>query len=133
MRAAARAFRPDPAFNTGDVIGQLAVGEALVSFLDADGAPRIVERALIVPPQSQVGPITPEERAVVMRNSLAAGAYEQAVDRESAYEILAARTVRRQEAEDDEARRKAEALAEKERLRQESAAARRDARPEKRR
>lgn len=128
VRAAARAFRPNPAFNTEDVIGQLAVGEALVSFLDADGAPRIVERALIVPPQSQVGPITPEERAVVMRNSLVAGAYERAVDRESAYEILTARAARRQEAADDEARRKAEALAEKERLRQEAAVRREETR-----
>ena len=128
VRAAARAFRPNPAFNTEDVIGQLAVGEALVSFLDADGAPRIVERALIVPPQSQVVPITPEERAVVMRNSLVAGAYERAVDRESAYEILTARAARRQEAADDEARRKAEALAEKERLRQEAAVRREETR-----
>jgi DNA helicase HerA-like ATPase len=66
------------------------VGEALVSFLDDKGRPGMVERAYILPPASRIGPATPEERKQVMRSSLVAGQYEQSVDRESAYEKLAA-------------------------------------------
>lgn len=91
VRAAAQAFRANPAFSTEAAIGNLAVGEALVSFLDANGAPQMVEKALIAPPEGQIGPITAEERRTILQNSPMAGKYDQAIDRESAYEILAAR------------------------------------------
>lgn len=91
VRAAAQAFRPNPDFSTEQAIGNLAVGEALVSFLDANGAPQIVEKALIVPPEGQIGPIDSEKRKSLMHASAMAGKYDNAVDRESAYEILAAR------------------------------------------
>jgi hypothetical protein len=68
------------------------VGEALVSFLDEKGAPRVVERAFVVPPASQLGPIAPEERNSLIRGSSVYGKYEKTVDRESAYEKLKART-----------------------------------------
>ncbi|HET9652728.1 MAG TPA: helicase HerA-like domain-containing protein [Usitatibacter sp.] len=92
VKAAATTFRPNPKLDVEKVISELAVGEALVSFLDEKGAPRPVERALIVPPGSRVGPITPQERRGVIDGSLVAGHYEKAVDRESAYEKLKART-----------------------------------------
>lgn len=91
VRAAAEAFRPNPAFSTVDVIGNLGVGEALISFLDAKGTPEMVRRCEVLPPQSQVGPISPEERKAIMANSLVAGIYDRPVDRDSAYEILTAR------------------------------------------
>jgi uncharacterized protein len=93
VRAAAQTFRANPEINVEEAITQLAVGEALVSFLDAQGAPGVVERALIRPPASQIGPITPEQRQQILKNSLVAGVYENAVDRESAYELLKARNV----------------------------------------
>ncbi len=88
VRAAARTFRPNPALDTEQVLTQLAVGEALVSLLDASGQPTVVERAWVVPPRSQIGPITPEQRRDIVANSIVAGVYEKAVDRESAYERL---------------------------------------------
>lgn len=91
VRAAGETFRPNPALKIEEVITQLAVGEALVSFLDDTGTPSIVERALICPPHSQIGPITPEQRKQLMKTSLVAGVYENVVDRESAFEILKAR------------------------------------------
>lgn len=94
VRAAAQAFRPNPAFATAEAIGNLGVGEALVSFLDEGGAPRIVQKALIVPPQSQIGPIGDQERASLMAHDATAAKYDQAIDRESAYEILAERAER---------------------------------------
>ncbi len=66
----------------------LGVGEALVSFLDEKGIPGVVQRAMVVPPHSQIGPITPEQRAAIIRTSVLAGVYENAVDRVSAYETL---------------------------------------------
>ncbi|HET9578693.1 MAG TPA: helicase HerA-like domain-containing protein, partial [Usitatibacter sp.] len=92
VKAAATTFRPNPKLDVGKAISELAVGEALVSFLDAKGAPQPVERAFVVPPGSRVGPITPEERRRVIDGSLVAGHYEKVVDRESAYEQLKART-----------------------------------------
>ena len=74
------------------VLTELAVGEALVSMLDEDGSPQIVERAKVVPPRSQVGAITPDQRKQIISSSVLAGHYETAVDRESAYEKLQART-----------------------------------------
>jgi uncharacterized protein len=92
VKAAAQTFRANPAVNVEQVILELGVGEALVSFLDEKGTPGMVERALVCPPRSQIGPITPEQRQQIMRDSLVAGVYDQAVDRESAYERLKTRT-----------------------------------------
>ncbi len=91
VRAAAETFRTNPKLNVEEVITQLAVGEALVSFLDDTGTPGIVQRALVCPPHSQIGPITPDERKQLIQRSLVAGVYENAVDRESAFEILKSR------------------------------------------
>jgi hypothetical protein len=88
VRAAAETFRRNPAFDTEDAIMHLAVGEALVSMLGAKGAPEVVDRVLIAPPAARVGPITPEERAAVMRESKFSGKYDTAIDRASAYETL---------------------------------------------
>ncbi|MDI6853499.1 MAG: DUF853 family protein [Deltaproteobacteria bacterium] len=92
VRAAAETFRPNPKLDTVRVITELGVGEALVSVLDAKGSPTVVERALIMPPHSQLKPLLPEERAQVIRQSILSGHYERLVDRESAYEILKAKT-----------------------------------------
>ncbi len=88
VRTAADTFRPNPDFRTADTITQLGTGEALVSLLEAKGAPSIVQRTLIRPPSSRMGPITDEERRKIMAVSPVAGQYDQAVDRESAYEVL---------------------------------------------
>lgn len=88
VRVAANTFRPNPEFNTEEAITQLNTGEALVSFLDEKGAPQMVERANILPPQGQIGPITVGERDNITRSSLIYGVYEKLIDRESAYEIL---------------------------------------------
>jgi hypothetical protein len=92
VKAAATTFRANPKVNVEKAITELQVGEALVSFLDAKGAPAPVERAFVIPPASRLGPISPEERRRAMGESLVAGHYEKAVDRESAYEQLKART-----------------------------------------
>jgi DNA helicase HerA-like ATPase len=91
VQAAAQTFRQNPKVNVQEVLTQLAVGEALVSMLDEDGKPTVVERAKIVPPRSQLGAITEEQRRAIMQGSAVQGHYEQAVDRESAYEKLQAR------------------------------------------
>jgi hypothetical protein len=88
VRAAAQTFRANPALDTESVLTQLGIGEALVSVLDAQGQPTIVERALVAPPSSHVGPLTAVEREALIRSSIVAGVYETAVDRESAYERL---------------------------------------------
>jgi DNA helicase HerA-like ATPase len=88
VKAAAQTFRANPKLNVEAAITELGVGEALVSFLDEKGIPGMVERAMIMPPHSQIGPITPEQRAAIIKNSVVAGVYETAVDRESAYERL---------------------------------------------
>ena len=88
VRAAAQTFRTNPKLNVESVITQLAVGEGLVSFLDEKGIPGVVERALICPPHSQIGPVTPDQRQQIIRNSVVFGVYEKVVDRESAYERL---------------------------------------------
>jgi DNA helicase HerA-like ATPase len=88
VKVAANTFRANPGFNTEEVITQLNTGEALVSFLDEKGAPQVVERANILPPQGQLGPITLGERDQILKSSLIYGVYEQLIDRESAYEIL---------------------------------------------
>jgi len=91
VKAAAQTFRTNPKLDVDKTITELEVGEALVSFLDERGTPGVVERAMVVPPRGQIGPITPEQRAELMKSSLVAGVYEDAVDRQSAYEILKAR------------------------------------------
>ncbi len=91
VKAAATTFRQNPAFSVEEVITQLGVGEALVSFLDEKGIPNIVERAFILPPASQIGPITDNERTQVIQRSSLNGVYERKLDRESAYEILTKR------------------------------------------
>ncbi|MCC7162997.1 MAG: DUF853 family protein [Anaerolineae bacterium] len=90
VRAAAETFRANPTLDIESVITQLGVGEALVSFLDEKGAPGITERAYVLPPCSQIGMITPEQRGALIKTSLLAGVYEATVDRESAYEMLKA-------------------------------------------
>jgi DNA helicase HerA-like ATPase len=91
VKAAAETFRTNPKLDVAKCITELEVGEALVSFLDEKGTPGVVERALICPPHSQIGPITPEQRQQLIKASIVAGVYENAVDRESAYELLKAR------------------------------------------
>ncbi len=91
VRATAETMRPNPALDIEQVILELSVGEALVSLLDAKGTPGITERAWVLPPGTRIGPLTPPERAAVMQQSVVAGVYEKAVDRESAFESLKAR------------------------------------------
>ena len=91
VKAAAETMRDNSDLDEATIITELGVGEALVSFLDEKGRPSVVERAFIVPPQGQIGPITAAQRQQLMQTSLVAGAYDKAVDRESAYESLKAR------------------------------------------
>ncbi|MGN6100426.1 MAG: helicase HerA-like domain-containing protein [Devosia sp.] len=91
VKVAADTFRPNPAFSTAEVITQLGIGEALVSVLEEGGVPSMVGRTLIRPPSSRLGPITPGERAQVMATSPVGAAYDQLIDRESAYEVLKGR------------------------------------------
>jgi DNA helicase HerA-like ATPase len=91
VKAAAATFRANPAFDTEKVITELAVGEALVSMLEEKGAPGVVQRTLIAPPRSRVGPAPVTERQAAAKASPMAGRYEVAIDRESAYEQLRAR------------------------------------------
>ena len=91
VKAAAETFRANPKFKTADVITNLGVGEALVSVLEGKGAPSIVERTLVAPPGGRVGPITPQERSALMRESAFRTKYTETIDRESAFEKLAGR------------------------------------------
>jgi len=88
VKAAAQTLRANPKFNAEEAITELGVGEALVSFLDEKGRPNVVERAFILPPASRIGPQSAEERQAVIKASAIYGHYENAVDRESAYEKL---------------------------------------------
>ena len=88
VKAAADTLRANPAFDAASVITELGVGEALVSFLDAQGRPGVVERAMVMPPASRIGPLTTEERRAAIAQSPVAGHYEKLLDRESAYEKL---------------------------------------------
>jgi DNA helicase HerA-like ATPase len=92
VKTAAETLRPNPKLKAEQVITELAVGEALASFLDAKGTPTMVERAFIVPPGSHIGPLEDAERQKIIRSSVVYGHYEKAVDRESAYEKLKTRT-----------------------------------------
>ncbi len=91
VRTAAQTFRTNPDLDTVKIITDLGVGEALVSMLDEKGRPGMVQRTLICPPHSQIGPITTQQRQALISSSLISGVYEQEVDRDSAYEILKAR------------------------------------------
>jgi DNA helicase HerA-like ATPase len=88
VKIAAQTFRPNPAFSSAGVITELGIGEALVSVLDEKGSPTPVERVMVAPPASRIGPLTNEERAEVMARSPYKAIYNQVIDRESAYEIL---------------------------------------------
>ena len=98
VRSAAETMRPNPALDIGAAITELGVGEALVSLLDAKGRPGVTERVFILPPGSQIGPISAEQRQQLREDSLVAGVYEKAVDRESAYEKLQGRVMAANEA-----------------------------------
>ncbi|MGZ5179307.1 MAG: helicase HerA-like domain-containing protein [Ramlibacter sp.] len=93
VKATAQTMRQKPGLDIEAAITELAVGEALVSLLDAKGRPSVTERAFVIPPGSQIGPITPEQRKALVDNSIVAGVYEKTVDRESAYEKLKGRAV----------------------------------------
>lgn len=123
VRTAADTFRANPAFKTDEAIMNLETGEALVSFLDEKGAPTVVERAKILFPLSQIGAITDDQRATIIKQSRLYGRYDTAVDRESAFEVLL-----KQAEEQAEAKRKAEEeqKAEAERIAQEKEQARQE-------
>ncbi|CFX53053.1 putative ATPase [Candidatus Filomicrobium marinum] len=91
VKTAAETFRPNPDIDTERTILDLGIGEALVSMLENKGEPSMVQRTLIRPPEGQIGPLTDEERATLMKRSPVDGKYDEAVDRESAHEILAKR------------------------------------------
>jgi DNA helicase HerA-like ATPase len=91
VKATAQTMRQKPGLDIETAITELAVGEALVSLLDAKGRPSVTERVYVVPPGSQIGPITPQQRQALIAGSLVAGAYEKTVDRESAFEKLKGR------------------------------------------
>ncbi len=88
VQAAAQTFRPNPKLDTAQVITELGKGEALVSFLEGNGTPSLVERVMIRPPTARIGPITAEERKAIMAASPLKGKYDTTVDSESAYEML---------------------------------------------
>lgn len=114
VKAAAKTFRPNPAFETEREILELGTGEALVSFLDEEGAPAMVQRAKILFPLSQIGAITDEQRAQIIQNSRICGKYEDVKERESAFEIIAKQ---REETEKQAAEAKEKAEKEKEKAR----------------
>ena len=132
VRAAAKAFRVNPAFKTEEAIMELGVGEALVSFLDEEGIPSIVERASILPPQSLMGAAGTEEVKRLIYSDALDEKYREGIDRESAFEVLtrASAELEKQRLEaaaaaaEEAARLKAEAAAEKQRIKEEAAAER---------
>ena len=97
VRTAADTFRPNPDFDCAKAITQLGIGEALVSTLEDKGVPSMVQRTLMRPPASRLGPITPEERRKMIAESPVAGQYDETVDRESAFEVLQKKVKRRSE------------------------------------
>ncbi|MCZ8295062.1 MAG: DUF853 family protein [Hylemonella sp.] len=92
VKSAAETMRPKPGLDIAAAITELGVGEALVSLLDEKGRPSLTERVYVLPPGSQIGPVSPEQRQALLANSVVAGVYEKTVDRESAFERLATRT-----------------------------------------
>ncbi|MGI9353964.1 MAG: helicase HerA-like domain-containing protein, partial [Rhizobiaceae bacterium] len=108
VKTAADTFRPNPDFDAQDTISNLGVGEALVSTLGKKGVPSMVQRTLIRPPQSRLGPLTGAERQKIIGVSPVAGQYDKVVDRESAFEILAKRAEEKAKAEEEQERLEAE-------------------------
>lgn len=115
VKAAAESFRPNEAFDTQEAITDLGTGEALVSTLNRKGAPNVVQRTLIRPPSSRLGPATDKERKAVIQDSPVSGQYDEVIDRESAYEILLKREDDAAEAAEKLAREDVKALKELER------------------
>jgi uncharacterized protein len=109
VQVAASTFRPNPKFKTESAITELGKGEALVSVLDLKGVPTMVERTFIRPPSSRLGAITPAERQMCCKNSPVYGQYEEAVDRESAYEKLSVKAKQRAGEKEAEVQAKADA------------------------
>jgi uncharacterized protein len=122
VQTAASTFRPNPKFKTETAITELGKGEALVSVLDPKGVPTMVERTLIRPPSSRLGPITPVEREKMQKASPVYGQYEETVDRESAYEKLSGKAKQRATAREQETQAKEEAKV----ARREASASRRE-------
>jgi DNA helicase HerA-like ATPase len=91
VKSAADTMRPNPRLDIAQVITELAVGEALVSFLDEKGRPGVTERVFVLPPRSQIGPITAAQRQALIAGSIVAGVYEKTIDRASAHEAIKAR------------------------------------------
>ncbi len=102
VKVAAQTFRQNPEFSTEIAISELGVGEALVSFLDNEGRPSVVERAFILPPKSKIGPIGENDKRKIIQSSIIYGKYEKIVDRESAFEILKKRSEERQKQIEEE-------------------------------
>jgi len=113
VRAAAQTFRQNPSFDTEEAITQLGVGEALVSTLDKKGSPTMVQRTLIRPPSSRMGPADDSVRKKMQQDSPVYGMYDDPIDRESAYEILEKRAEQRAKSEAAEAKAKEEEKAAK--------------------
>lgn len=101
VKAAAQTFRQNPKLNTQETITQLGVGEALVSFLDEDGAPAVVEKTLVCPPHSLIGTLDIEKKRHLIEYSPLSGKYKETIDRESAYEVLLKRAKKMEEAEEN--------------------------------
>ncbi|HRA29673.1 MAG TPA: DUF853 family protein [Acinetobacter johnsonii] len=97
VKTAADTFRANPEFKVEQAITELAVGEALISCLDEQGTPQVVERAWVMPPYSSFSPISPEQRQTLISQSIVAGIYEKSLDRESAFELLQNKVVERQQ------------------------------------
>ena len=124
LKAAAETFRENPAFDTENAIGELGVGEALISTLDAKGIPTMVERTLMAPPRSQFGPLDDTKRQELIDRSPVKAAYEQTIDRESAYELLQKREKELAEQRQREVDAAEQAEAETKRRKQEEKASR---------
>jgi DNA helicase HerA-like ATPase len=113
VRAVAESFRPNPDLDTGAVITELAIGEALVSVLDPNGSPTMVQRTLIRPPQSRIGPIDQQERRELLSRSPLKNRYDEAIDRESAYELLKQRAEEQVRLAEEQARQEEREAAER--------------------
>lgn len=136
VKTAADTFRENPEFKVDQVITELAVGEALISCLDEQGIPQIVERAWIMPPYSSFTPISIEERKALMSRSIVAGVYDQEVDRESAFELLQNKVIERQQqavqAEQDKVQAKEQELLQKKQAKENEALAKQQAKEQER-
>jgi len=133
VKTAAETFRANPAFDTAEIITQLGVGEALVSFLDAKGIPTMVERAKVLPPEGQAGAIPAEDRQQIIRTSMVYGKYDTLVDRVSAYEILTEKLTKQQEEKELVAQQKEEERIQKEEAKKQKEEERQQAAEERKR